>query len=87
MAFELRNMTFQGADPLGRAGTVSFFAGYGADAQQSKLWIAGQLVSDGPSMRSLALNQLTALHRARDLLDAEIARLTPLYHQAEQAQH
>jgi len=87
MAFELRNMTFQGSNPLGQAGLVSFFAGDGADATQSTLWIAGQIASDEQSMKSLALNQLNALHRARDLIDGEIARLTPLYRQAERVQH
>lgn len=87
MAFELRNMTFQGANFLGEAGTVSFFAGDEADAQQSKQWIAGQVVSGQQSRKSLALNQLSALHAARDLIDAEIARLTPIYRQAELAQH
>lgn len=87
MAIELRSMTFQGSNLAGQAGAVSFFVGDGADAPQSKLWIAGQVVSDSPSMKSLALNQLAALHKARDLVDAEITRLTRLYHQAEQAQH
>ncbi len=86
MAFELRNTTFQAVDASGEAGTVSFFAGDGLDAQQSKLWISGQVVSGQQSMKSIALNQLSALHAARDLIDAEIARLTRLYRQAEQAQ-
>ena len=86
MAFELRSVTFLGANPLGDAGKVSFFAGDGPDAQQSTLWIAGQVLSETPNMKSLALNQLAVLYSARELIDAEIARLKPLYHQGEQAQ-
>jgi hypothetical protein len=86
MAFELRDMTFGFANPLETAGYVSFFAGDGPKAEGSTLWIAGRVLSDAPTMKSLALNQLTALHTARTLLDEEIGRLTSLYQQAEQAQ-
>jgi hypothetical protein len=37
-------------------------------------------------MKSVALNQIAALLKARDLIDGEIARLTHLYQEAEQSQ-
>jgi hypothetical protein len=86
MAFELRNTTFHACEPEGKAGMVSFFAGDAADAQQSTLWISGQVESDMQSMKSLALNQLATLYRARDLIDNEIGRLKRLYDRAEQSQ-
>jgi hypothetical protein len=86
MAFELRTMSFQRADALKTAGSVSFFAGTSTDAAQSTLWISGQIESDMPNMKSLALHQLKALGKVRDLIDGEIARLTRLYEQAERSQ-
>jgi hypothetical protein len=79
-------MTFQAVPAAGKVGLINFFAGDAAESEQSNQWISGQVVSDGSSMKSVALNQLTALHRARDLIDSEIARLTRLYQAAEQSQ-
>lgn len=86
MAIELRRTTFEGADASSTVGHVSFFIGEPGDGERSGQWIEGRVISDAPTMRSLALNQITVLHRARDLIDAEIARLTPIYRKAELSQ-
>ncbi len=82
---QLRRTTFQGVNPLGNVGLVSFFLG-GDEAQPSGQWISGQVEVSKPAMKSVALTQLSTLYAARDLIDAEIARLRPLYDQAERVQ-
>jgi|GEM_PF-3920538 len=83
MAFELRRVTFQVSDPRETVGLVSFFAGEASEPEQLGQWISGQVISDEQNMKSVALNQISALHAARDLIDKEIQRLTGLYHEAE----
>jgi hypothetical protein len=80
MAFELRRLEFQAA------GATSFFVSDADDAEQSGQWISGRVISALPSGKSLALHQLAALVKARDLIDGEIARLTGLYQASEQSQ-
>ena len=86
MAFELRQMTFRIADARSQAGLVSFRAGDADDAAQSHEWISGQVQSGLPTMKSIALQQIAALKRARELIADEIQRLSVLYQEAEQAQ-
>jgi hypothetical protein len=86
MAFELRQVTFRIADARGQAGLVSFVAGDADDAAQSGEWISGQVRSYLPNMKSIALQQIVVLKRARDLVANEIQRLSVLYQEAEQAQ-
>ena len=83
MAFELRRVTFQVSDPRETVGLVSFFAGEASEPEQLGQWISGQVISDEQNMKSVALNQISALHAARELIDKEIQRLTGLYHEAE----
>jgi hypothetical protein len=85
MAFLLRSVRFQTADPLGTAGRVSFFAGEDEDPEKSNEWLSGQVISDTPNQKSLALHQIAVLYRVRALIDAEIERLKPLYEQSQQA--
>jgi hypothetical protein len=82
---QLKRTTFQGVNPAGNLGLVSFFL-RDDEGQPSGQWISGQVEVSRPAMKSVALGQLSTLHAARDLIDAEIARITPLYHQAEQVQ-
>jgi hypothetical protein len=68
-------------------GYVQFFAGDGANLEQSEQWITGQVSAGLPAMKPIALLQIVTLQRARGLLDDEIERLTRLYEAAEQSQH
>jgi hypothetical protein len=87
MPLELRQMTIHATRPHDPVAYVQFFAGDGADVEQSEQWIRGQVPAGLPAMKSVALLQIVALQRARDLLDEEIQRLTRLYEAAEQSQH
>jgi hypothetical protein len=86
MTFELRRATFHSTDPAGQVGLVEFFLGDAAVVEQSNQWISGRVESEGTSMKSLALNQITVLYRVRSLIDVEIRRLEALYKKAEQVQ-
>lgn len=81
---QLKRTTFQAIDPAGNVGLVSFFLGEN-EAQPSGQWISGQVEVSKPAMKSVALHQLLVLHAARDLIDAEIARTTRLYQEAEKS--
>jgi hypothetical protein len=79
-------MTFYGANPKSTVGMVRFFLGGEGDAERSGEWLAGRVQSDGPSMKSVALNQINALHRVRELVQTEIERLSEIYREAERSQ-
>ena len=85
MPLKLLDVHFHTADPLGMAGLVSFALGDNEDVERSNEWVSGQVVSELPNQKSLALHQIKVLMRARDLIDAEIERLKPLYEQSQQA--
>jgi hypothetical protein len=76
----LRHLTAFGDDPTKQ---VTFFLGDGPDAAQSSQWISAQAAVELQPLKSLSLLRIRALHSARDLIDAEIGRLTKLYNQAE----
>jgi hypothetical protein len=86
MPVELREITIHATRPHDPVGYVQFFAGDGADLEQSEQWITGQVPAGMPAMKSVALLQIVALQRARSLLDDEIERLIRLYEAAEQSQ-
>ena len=83
MAFELRTTRFGVENPIQ---WVTFFAGEANEDEPQQQWITGQVHTGGTDMKSIALNQILVLRRARDLLDAEIERLMRRYQEAEQAQ-
>jgi hypothetical protein len=85
MPVELREITIHATRPHDPVGYVQFFAGDGANLEQSEQWITGQVPAGLPAMKPIALLQIVTLQRARDLLDDEIARLTRLYEAAEQS--
>ena len=78
----IRQLTTFGDDPPKQA---TFFLGDGPDAGQSSQWISAQVAVELQPLKSLSLLRIRALHSARDVIDAEIARLTKLYNQAEAA--
>jgi hypothetical protein len=76
----LQHLTAFGDDPTKR---VTFFLGDGPDAAQSNQWISAQLAIDMPPHKSFSMLRLIALRSMRDLLGAEIQRLSDLYEKAE----
>jgi len=81
---QLQKVTFQTHIPTAGRQVASFFLG-NDEAEPSGQWISGQVETRQSGMKSLALNQLSVLHAARELIDAEIERMTGLYEQAEQS--
>lgn len=77
---KLQQLTAFGDDP---AKNVTLFLGDGPDAAQSSQWISAQLAIDMPPHKSFSLMRLIVLRSMRDLIGAEIQRLTGLYEQAE----
>src|SRR5436190_11323079 len=69
MPIELRQMSVPATRPHDPVGYVQFFAGDGADVERSEQWIRGQVPTGLPAMKSVALLQIVALQRARDLLN------------------
>jgi hypothetical protein len=67
-------------------GFVVLFAGDGDSAETSKEWISARVKVDAPNIKSLALLQIAALWKARDLLNSESERLSNLYHAGEKSQ-
>jgi hypothetical protein len=79
MPVELREITIHATRPHDPVGYVQFFAGDGANLEQSEQWITGQVPAGLAAMKPIALLQIVTLQRARGLLDDEIERLTRLY--------
>jgi len=67
-------------------GFVVLFAGDGDDVETSKEWISAQVKVDTPNTKSLALLQIAALEKMRDLLKSESERLSTPYHASEKVQ-
>jgi hypothetical protein len=84
--WETSEITIHATRPHDPVGYVQFFAGDGADLEQSEQRIAGQVPAGMPAMNSVALLQIVTLQRARGLLDDEIERLIRLYEAAEESQ-
>jgi hypothetical protein len=72
MPVELREITIHATRPHDPVGYVQFFAGDGANLEQSEQWITGQVPAGLPAMKPIALLQIVTLQRARGLLDDEI---------------
>ncbi len=83
MQLTFQNMTVQNSDPVG---LVQFAMGETDDLTRSHQWLTGQIQCDLSNMKSVALLQITVLHRLNDLIDAEKQRLTRLYEEAQQPQ-
>ena len=67
-------------------GFVALFAGDGDGVETSKEWISAQVKVDAPNIKSLALLQIAALEKMRDLLKSESERLSTRYHASGKAQ-
>jgi hypothetical protein len=67
-------------------GFVNLFAGDGVDVETSKEWISARVNLDETNVKSLALLQIAAVRKARDLLTDESERLGRLYHESEKSE-
>ena len=65
MPVELREITIHATRPHDPVGYVQFFAGDGANLEQSEQWITGQVPAGLPAMKPIALLQIVTLQRAR----------------------
>jgi hypothetical protein len=80
MALKVRWTKMGATDAAMPVGFVDLFVGDGDDAETSKEWISARVKVDEPNTKSLALLQIAAVAKARDLLDEETKRLGTLYH-------
>jgi hypothetical protein len=67
-------------------GFVNLFAGDGVDVETSKEWISARVTLDETSVKSLALLQIAAVRKVRDLLTDESERLGRLYRESDKSQ-
>ena len=83
MAIELR-WTKTAANPAAEpVGLVELFVGDAGNAESSQQCISARVSVDDTNVKSLALLQIAALRKARDLLTDESERLGNLYHESE----
>ncbi len=86
MAVEIRSMTTPGSAAGSPVGYVEIMMGDGPDAERSKEWISARVKLDDTSAKSLALLQIAAVRKVRDLLTDESERLSNLYQGTERSQ-
>jgi hypothetical protein len=86
MPLELRSTLMPVSPVATEVGYVQLFAGDHATPDQSQEWISARVKVDETNVKSLALLQIAALVKVRDLLTAESERLGTLYRQSEKAQ-
>jgi hypothetical protein len=76
----------EATDVATSVGFVDLFAGDGGDVETSKEWISARVKIDAQNILSLALLQIAAVEKARDLLDEEAKRLGNAYRTSERVQ-
>jgi hypothetical protein len=85
MSLKLTSMQINGTEPGQDVDFIEIFVSDGQTVEQSQQWICARVKVGTPSMKSLALLELAAVRKVRDLLTEESERLSGLYQQAEQA--
>ena len=65
-------------------GPVELFAGDRPDHEAPTEWVSARILLDQTNDKSLALIQIAALSKVRDLIDDEIQRLESVYDANEQ---
>jgi hypothetical protein len=65
-------------------GPVELFAGDRPDHETPTEWVSARILLDQTNEKSLALIQIAALSKARDLIDDEIQHLESVYDANEQ---
>jgi hypothetical protein len=86
MALKVRWTKMEATDVAEPVGFVDLFAGDGDDVERSKQWLSARVKLDAPNIKSLALLQIAAVEKARDLLDEEAKRLSNAYRASERVQ-
>ncbi len=86
MAAKIRSMSVLGSEAGRSVGYVEIALGDFEDAEQSTEWITARMRLDEPTTHSLALLQIAAVRKARDLLTDESDRLSNLYQATERSQ-
>ena len=73
-------------EPPSGVGFVELFAGDSPEDESPEEWISARVLIDDTNVKSLALLQLAALRKVRDLLTDESDRLGRLYQASERSQ-
>ncbi len=86
MALKVRWTRMEATDVATPVGSVELFVGDGDDVERSEQWLSARVKLDTPNIKSLALLQIAAVEKARDLLDEEAKRLGNAYRASERVQ-
>lgn len=86
MALKVRWTKMEATDVAMPVGYVDLFAGDNDDVETSKEWISARVKIDAQNILSLALLQIAAVEKVRDLLDEEAKRLGSAYRTSEKVQ-
>ncbi len=86
MSAQLRSMKTCATEAGTPVGVVEIFVGDANAADQSEQWISARVILDDTNVKSLALLQIAAVRKARDLLTDESDRLARLYQASERSQ-